>query len=382
VELRQFLLVALPALLAAACAARDIPPFLAAAETAVTLAPAWSVELEVGGEMQLHPAPGGFLLVTAEGRLLLLEGDGGTVAWSRDLGARVTGPAALGEAGPGKGWVALPVEGGVALLTLPGGDPIPRWMSVGAGHYLSTVGANLLALSESGTAHLLDPLTGREIWSRNLGAGASAAGTGCREQILAGLEDGTLVGLDAATGERRWRKALRSPAAVAPACHGKHVFVATEDNTLHALRIHRGSAGRMWKVRSGADPVAPPLAVDKAVLFLSKDTYLYGLRRRNGHLVFRIRLSRRPGPAAVLDDLVLVAGHQATRLDAYRLPTGLNAGGFDLPVGSRFVTPPVVSGDWVAFAVARFGQLDRSRLIALAPRAEPLGEDGSEIQGR
>jgi hypothetical protein len=177
--------------------------------------------------------------------------------------------------------------------------------------------------------------------------------------------DGRVAGIDPGDGSPRWTKDLHSPAAAAPGCDGRNAFVATEDDTLHALRLHRRSAGRMWKVRSGADPAAPPVAAGKAVLFLSKDTYLYGLRRRNGHLVFRIRLGRRPGPAALLEDLVLVAGLHATRLDAYRLPLGLNAGGFGLPEGTRFVTPPVAAAGRVAFGAARFGETERARVVSL-----------------
>jgi hypothetical protein len=107
------------------------------------------------------------------------------------------------------------------------------------------------------------------------------------------------------------------------------------------------------------------------VLLPSKDTYLYGMKRRNGHLVFRIRLGRRPGPAAIVGDLVLVSGAQATRLEAYRLPLGYSAGGFDVPVGSRFVTPPILSGGTLAMGVVKFGVADRSRLIAIGVDRSP-----------
>jgi hypothetical protein len=183
-----------------------------------------------------------------------------------------------------------------------------------------------------------------------------------------GLEDGRIVGVDLETGEILTRKSLGSPAAVAPTCRGWSAWVATRDNALHSLRLHARRAGERWRVLSGADPAAPAIPFKDDVLFLSKDTFLYGFRKSNGHLRFRLRLDRRPGPGAILDDLLFVAGPQSTRLDAFRLPEGRPAGSYTLPEAARFVTPPVASAGRVAVVVGRYGE-ETSKLVGLAPRA-------------
>lgn len=339
------------------------------------LAPAWHADLDAGGPMQIVPAHGGFCVVMASGRVFFLDGLAGKILWQRDLGAPVTGPSRKGPlAGTDKGqWLAIPGEAKVTLLTLPGGEPLAPWARpAGSGDLrLSEVGGRLLALTGAGGATLVEPRTGSALWSVKLPSPASAPGALCRGQILLGVESGDLIGVDPEDGKVRWRKRLHSPPAVEPECAGRHMYVATRDNAVHALRLHRRSAGRMWKVLTGADPDASPVALDDLLLVFSKDTYLYGFHRRNGHLVFRVRLNRRPGPGAVIDGLVLVSGLQSTRLDAFRLPTGIASGGFDLPVGSRFVTPPVLSGGYVALGVARFGETDRSQVIALTPAPAP-----------
>lgn len=379
----------LASLAALSCAGRGRPAGRAGEPPPLVLEPAWSAQLDQGGPLDLAPVPGGFAVVSADGRLRGLDASTGSVAWEARLPSGPRGPAVSFQEVPGvrSEWLALPTAGAVEILDgatgarvasipLVEGDPPPR---------LSAVAEGLLLMEAGGDAVLVSPGDGREIWRRPLPSPASAPGAACRGQVVAGLSDGRLAGLSAGSGKLLWTKKLGSPAAARPACDGRHLYVATRDNRLHALRLHRRSAGRMWKVITGADPAAPPLVVEETLLLLSKDTYLYGLKRRNGHLIFRIRLGRRPGPAAVLQELILVSGAQSPRLEAYRLPRGLNAGGFDLPVGSRFVTPPVVSGGTIALAVARFGVTDSSRVIALKPGALKPGAPppaGGEPGGR
>ncbi len=370
-------LIALLALVAAAsCAARERAQAVAAAQKATVLAPAWSVELDFGGPLELRAAPSGFAVFGSGGQVVFFDSSDGSVRWRTTLEAPLAGIPVVGEAEDGSGaWAAVPLEKSIALIDLRDGQVRAGWSRPpGELIQLSAAPGGLIVVAEGGRALALDPASGKERWSAALpGAAAPVPASACRGQILAGLKDGRLAGLDERDGSLRWTQKLRSPAAAAPACAEPHAFVATMDNTLHALRVHRWGAGQMWKVRSGADPVAPPEIRESLVLFLSKDTYLYGLKRRNGHLVFRIRLGRRPAPAGILDDLVLISGLQAKRLDAYRLPSGLSAGGFDLPEGTRFVTPPVVSGGRVAFGVARFGETDRARLTALTARRADEG---------
>lgn len=363
-----------------ACSSRTAPPRAGPDAAPLVLEPAWRLDLHVGVPLSLRALDGGFVLISASGRALFVDGETGTLGWETDLEAPLAGEptrALPGGAG-GQGWLAVPTQKGVVALSAADGGVLSRLPSPEENLHLTAIPEGLLVLDPSSSAALVSPAGGPPLWEVRLPSPATAPAASCGSQIVVGMENGRLAGLDRASGELRWTKKLGSPAAVRPACTARHAIVATVDNTIHALRLHRRSAGRMWRTRTGADPAAPPAIEGQTVLLLSKDTYLYGLRKRNGHLIFRIRLGWRPSPAAILRELILVAGVQATRLAAYRLPLGLNAGGFDLPPGSRFVTPPVVSGDRVALGVAKFGETDHSSLIALsAARVEEAasGED-------
>jgi outer membrane protein assembly factor BamB len=356
----------------AACGGRGGRPGPGVAAV-LTLSPAWSTLVEVPADLQLAAVPGGFLVATPSGTFLRMSAEDGALLWRRDLNLPVEGEIAVlrDTARSDSGFAAFHLkDGDVGLLPLDDGEGLTRWPLGWEEPILSEAGGRLLALSPSGGAALYDPWSQKVLWEASLPPTARAGAADCGELLLIGLADGTLVALESRSGSVRWGERLPAPAAVAPSCTEAQVFVATVDNDLHALRLRRRSASRMWRVRSGADPVGPPLVIEGTALLLSKDTYLYGFRRRNGHLLFRTRLDRRPGPAAVLRDLVLVAGPHVRRLDAFRLPEGRSAGAFELPVGTRFLTPPVVSGDRVALAVARYGQ-ESARIIALQPSAGP-----------
>lgn len=358
-------------LLPAGCARRRAA---VSPEEGGTLAPAWTVTIDAASGIQVTAAPGGFLAATPAGVLMKIAAADGAVSWKIDLGARTAGSlvVAPGPAGHQEETVAaVPLEGGkIALVALASGETAGRvetgWESV----MLAAAHERIVAISREGHARLYRIGSSDPVWERVLPSAPGARGEICTGRLMVGLADGHLVGVDLETGEIRIRKNLGSPAMVAPECREKRIYVATADNYLHALRLYRRSAGVKWRIRSGADPAAPPLTFKNDVLLLSKDTFLYGFQKRNGHLVFRAHLDRRPGPAAILDDLIFVAGPQSTRLDAYRLPRGHGAGTFTLPEAARFITPPVASEGRVAIAVAKYGE-ETSKLVGLGPKAGP-----------
>jgi outer membrane protein assembly factor BamB len=371
--LRRFAPFLLLLLAAGACSGRAARPATSPEASGPKLAAAWNVALPIGGEVQMIPVQGGFVLASSAGTVVRVSAADGSILWMKDLGAKVAGNlvAVAGGDAAQAAWAAVSLQGGdVAFLPLESGEPVERWSTGWPSEILSEIGQGALAVSPDGVARLYSPKSSRELWETRLLPPAPASAIVCNGQVLIGLADGRLVGLEPETGKLRWRKKLGSPLAATPGCQGRHALVATEDNLLHALRLHRSRVGRMWFVRSGADPAGAPIFLKKSALLLSKDTFFYGFEESNGHLLFRTRLDRRPGPAAILGDLLLVAGAHATRMDAFRLPSGHSAGGFDLPEGSRFTSPPVVSGGKVAIALARYGE-ETSRLIALAPAASP-----------
>jgi len=363
-----------------ACSVRRGPTAPLATE-GFRLEEAWSTAVADAGPIQIASAPGGFVAATSSGDVLFADGATGKVAWKKSVGAALSGPLVViggevGAAGPERSWAAAVTESGdVAIVPLDPAGVVARWSLGWPGAILTATSGGVMALDSGGAAAFHVPGEAAARWELRLSPLAPVPAAPCGAFVLAGQADGRLVAIEPGSGRILWRKRLGSPLAAAPACEDRFAFAATGDNFLYALRIHRRSAGKRWRIRSGADPAAPPLPLGGTVVLLSKDTYLYAFNRRNGHLKFRIRLDRRPGPAARMEDVLLVAGSHASLLGAYRLPTGAAAGAFSLPVGGHFVSPPVVSGDHLAIAVARYGE-EASTLVGLAKR-----EGAADVSG-
>lgn len=364
-DLRPFLLLLLTAVIAAGCAPASGGPGTDP-DSAQELSPAWSVDIEASPDMRVVPVTGGILIASRPSTLLRLDVRDGSLLWITALEDPIEGaPSVLetDEGEPDLAAVALE-DGDVALLSLEDGSLVRRWPLGWEAPRLSSVKGRLLAHSADGRIALFDTGTGRALWQAHLQPLARVGAVHCDEWILVGTTDGQLIAMDPMSGRVAWRESLPSAVAAEPVCDGRDLLLVTEGNELHSLRLRRRSAGIQWTARTGADPVGPPLVREETILLISKDTYAYGFRRGNGHLVFRTRLARRPGPPAVLGRLILVAGPHVTRLDAFHLPEGRSAGAFELPEGTRFLTPPVVSGSRVLLGVARYGE-EQSRIIAL-----------------
>jgi len=350
----------LAALLTAACvhnAASDKP------EQAGAFTPAWTLIVAAAAGIQIAAAPGGFLVATPSGDLVKVAAADGATAWRTALGAKIDGTIAVAEL-----FAAAPLEGAeIALVSLSSGE-VKGQLATGLGPVtLAASGGSVAAVSQDGVARLYKVGSTDPLWESRLPAPPSTPGTICSGRLMIGLSDGTILGLDLGTGQVRTKRNLGSPPMTAPGCLGNRLYVVTQDNILHALRLYKKHASRKWHVRSGADPAASPLTFRSDVLLISKDTFLYGFQRLNGHLVFRAHLDRRPGPGALLDDLLFVAGPQSTRLDAFRLPLGRGAGSFTLPEAARFITPPIASAGHVAIAFAKYGE-ETSKVVGVGPK--------------
>lgn len=365
---------ALLAALALSCSARR-----GAAEgpgAAFRLESAWDAPVADSGEIHLAAAPGGFVSAAGTGAMTFFEAASGRAEWTKSAGTEIAGSLVIGGLRPPggdgtapAGWAAAMTRDGDVVVASLGPEGKAEIRPLGwPGAMLTAWDGGLLALDPKGALGFFRPGEASSVWELRLPPLAPAPAAACGGIALLGTADGRLVAIRPEDGSVVWRKSLGSPLAAPASCDTRHAYAATADNVMHALRLHKHSAGRMWKIRSGADPAAAPVLGEDLVALLSEDTYLYGFNRRNGHLRFRIRLDRRPGPVAVLDDVLFVAGTHVSRMDAYRLPAGRQAGAFTLPVGGHFVTQPVVSGDHLAIGVARYGE-SASILVGLARAA-------------
>jgi outer membrane protein assembly factor BamB len=180
----------------------------------------------------------------------------------------------------------LPVDDRVIVATVDakGGAVValgrngkPAWTFRLGGPAFSSptvVGHVLLQASDAGKVHALDPATGKEKWSIDLGSGKvratpAAAGTAA----VVGTFGGKVVSISTENGTTRWTRdlghAIYSSASLGP----KAITVGCHEGHLHGLDPQTG-ADRYTVVTRGP-VVASPVACGEATLAASTDGALY-----------------------------------------------------------------------------------------------------------
>jgi len=164
-------------------------------------------------------APGGAILATTDGRVLLVATDSGGVRWDQAVEGVATHPAAVGD--------------GVVVVT--------------------TGSARVVAL---------DVATGARRWTRTFEGTLSQPAVG-RDRVFVGSTTNLFFALRPSSGEEVWRWRLGGDVMGADVDED-FVYVSSLDNILRAF--NRGNGNQRWKKALETRPAAPPIAVDGVVV--------------------------------------------------------------------------------------------------------------------
>jgi len=198
----------------------------------------------------------------------------------------------------------------------------------------------ILAGQKSADVHAIDPATGVNLWSRNIGRGGYLGGVhwgmaanealGLLYAPISDIRQGPpgstneaapgMYAIDIGTGEVRWQTPVDDRCAgrercltgfsAAPIANAELVFVAGLDGWLHALRADNGEI--VWsydtwhdfsavnqtdtlKASGGSIDVHGPLIIEDQ-LFIQSGYGSFGQQGGNALLAFRLATSAQPGP--------------------------------------------------------------------------------------
>ena len=261
----------------------------------------------------------------------------------------------------------------------------------------------------------LEAATGEERWRLAFDADVSAPLVARAGWVVVALASGEVIAVRGADGVRVWQSAFATPVVAQPAINGARlylpgddarvravhietgaleweqtvggavltisplgdrVFVGADDNFFYALDDRNGR--RLWRWRTGGDPIGDAVADERRVYFTSLDTIVRALDRRNGAQRWRRPLPWRPrsGPQLV-GTTVLVSG-VALDLRGFAAETGQPVGEFALSADRLELlegVPTVVErtrlpGAYVVLALADGRLLALEHAYGLKP--EPL----------
>lgn len=153
-------------------------------------------------------------------------------------------------------------------------------------------GDRLFQLSDDATLHAIDKYTGKDVWSRRLGAlSASTPAISSNTVYVTVLERsrgaraGRVVALNSANGHFRWRRELPSRAESSPLLDDGMLFFGSENGTVYALNARTGHL--VWTYHAAGAVKASPSASGGVLYFGDYSGQIQAISERTGRRVWR-----------------------------------------------------------------------------------------------
>ena len=256
-----------------------------------------SIPLELPATGVVRLLRGGLVVPLVDGRVQVVDLEGKTLAeveigdgepWA-PLANRETALVAAGST-----VVSVGLEGEVWRAALPAKA---AWAPV-------LRPAGLAVTLEDGRRLLLDPETGRTLWTAEAEGSLSCGPAQCGGLLVWGTSDGRLVARQASDGSASWNEEVGDEIATINADESSVYFVG-RGRTGRSKRAKGPFVGRAavsakgaevkWRSRVGGSSSIEPFLLGPVVAFACHDGYLHAHERGDGRLAWRTDLPARLG---------------------------------------------------------------------------------------
>lgn len=218
------------------------------------------------------------------------------------------------------------------------------------------VDGSLLAASNGGILHALDPATGKDRWTFN---GEGSYGVDLSTSP-ARLRDGTVIwpgprstvfALDGRTGASKWTASVPGGDPHTPAIDGDRIYVQDGGGALTAF----DTAGRWrWEVKLGDSSHSSPAVGTDGTVYTAADKTLFAVR--DGQVVWRVRTDAliEVSPAVASEGTITVASNDHFLYGVS--PAGRVRWRFD--IGAWTYSSPAVTPDGLIYFGDHLGRLN------------------------
>jgi outer membrane protein assembly factor BamB len=153
-------------------------------------------------------------------------------------------------------------------------------------------GNRVFQLDDDAVIHAIDKYTGKDLWSRRLGALSASTPAVARTTVYAtvlsrspGLQAGRVVALNTIDGHLRWQRDLPSRAESSPLLDEGKLFFGSQDGTVYALNARTGKL--LWTYHAAGAVKASPSLSGGTLYFGDYSGQLQAVSERNGHLLWK-----------------------------------------------------------------------------------------------
>jgi outer membrane protein assembly factor BamB len=258
----------------------------------------------------------------SSGALVAVDADSGAAAWQvNDL------PTTLQPAADGNGVYVVVAAGLVALDAASGAErwrlPLPSQVTAP----LSARAGWIVVGLDTGDVLAVRAADGSVVWQRTYPTSLVTRAVIHGERLYLPGADGRVRAARIEDGTPVWEQTVGG-AVLTIAPLGDRVYVGADDNFFYALDERRGR--RLWRWRTGGDPIGDASANERNVYFSSLDTIVRALDRRNGAQRWRRPLPWRPRSGPLLVGTTALLSGVALDLRGFAADTGAPVGEFAL----------------------------------------------------
>ncbi len=234
-----------------------------------------------------------------------------------------------------------------AAVTAPPRPPFdvptrsPRWVrDLGSPIWADVTAAGdvVLAATDAGQLHAVDPRTGADRWVFKTGGAIRARAVVLDQDVVVQSDDGAVYRIDLRTGAQKWRVVIGQPVrrvpladpssrydnrASAVAYDRERLFVGTHDGRILALDAATGAI--RWEHKTGDSVIATPVVASGRVFCGSMDGTIYALDATKGIQLWTHDTGGAVTTAVALHKDLVLAGGRSYDFQALDAATGKSA---------------------------------------------------------
>ena len=217
----------------------------------------------------------------------------------------------------------------------------PRWVrDLGAPIWadVTTTAGAVLAATDAGQLHAVDPRTGEDRWVLKTGGAIRARPVVLGGDVVVQSDDGAMYRVDVKTGAQKWRTTIgpavrRVPVgdpasrydnrASAVAHDGNRLFVGLHDGRILAVDAEKGTV--IWEHKTGDSVIATPVVASGRVFCGSMDGKIYALNATNGSQIWSHDTGAAVTSAVALHRNLVLTGSRSYDFQALDTATGAPA---------------------------------------------------------
>ena len=251
----------------------------------------------------------------------------------------------------------------------------PRWVrDLGSPIWadLTTAAGVVLAATDGGQLHAVDPRSGEDRWVLKTGGAIRARPVVLGQDVVVQSDDGAMYLADLKTGGQKWRAVIGQPVRRVPVgdpasrydnrasavAHDRgRLYVGTHDGRILALDAETGTT--LWEHKTDDSVIATPVVASGRVFCGSMDGKIYALNATNGTRIWSHDTGAAVTSAVALHKNLVPTGSRSYDFQARDAATGA-------PAWTRYfwfswVESPATVHDGVAYV----GSSDAAKVSAI-----------------